>query len=64
MNDLDKLNNKFSKSSLNSISIEKIEKLNINEVSQPKKDIPKQVKNLFDSTDTGISFSKFINSNG
>ena len=63
MNDLDKLNNKFSKSSLNSISIEKIEKLNINEVSQPKKDIPKQVKNLFDSTDTGISFSKFINSN-
>ena len=63
MNDLDRLNNKFTKSSLNSISIDKIEKLNINEVSHPKKEIPKQVKNLFDSTDTGISFSKFINNN-
>ena len=57
MTDLDKLTNKFSKSSLNSISVEK---LNIDNESKQTK-IEKKTNNLFDSIGTGVSFSSFIN---
>lgn len=57
MTDLDKLSDKFSKSSLNSISVEK---LNIDNENKESK-IEKKTNNLFDSIGTGVSFSSFIN---